>query len=283
MSLPGYDIFGLQFLPTDKSVIVSSKKGMFKIDIATGAIRRWFMAVGKAPFMIHVSDDGRLALISSWSGEAVEIDVASGRQLGPVARVGTLTRAIFHPELKQWIVTTAIGSLANIYTSVDLKFVRSINVGQSARDIALDPTRHFIATAHWDRSAKLFDFASGRLVSSAKQSYWQNAVAFLADGRFVTVDHQGHLQLWKNIANRLRDNTQREAKPGKRRLALSKDGRLLMSDDRNGRIRRTNLVTQAALPDLLIPHCNSVAPQDCELDQLVISPAGTYVAYSARN
>lgn len=249
----------------------------------TGEVRRWFVGVGSAPFNIHVSDDGRLALISSWSGEATEIDVASGRQHGPVARVGTLTRAIYHPELKQWIVTTVIGSLANVYTSPDLKFVRSINVGQSAHDVALDPTRHFIATAHWDGSAKLFDFASGRLVSSAKQSFWQNAVAFLADGRFVTVDHMGHLQLWKNIASRLRDNAQADARPGRRRLALSSDGNVLISDDRNGHVRRTNLATQVALPDLLIPACDSVAPQDCEVDQVVMSPAGTYVAYSARN
>jgi RNA polymerase sigma factor (sigma-70 family) len=199
------------------------------------------------------------AAIPAWTGAQVTA-LAGGAGSGSAAVLlahGTL-KAMFWAKAKIYaaLVTVTVAATAGPLAVRELtrprvEFSERLAVpsqGQLWIEMAFAPRGNTLATVAWDKSAKVWDAASGReLLTLANKNQPVRCVAFAPDGQTLAVGYEGNgagdsVRLWDTASG-----TERIALPGPRlsvrMLSFSADGRALAAASLDGQVKVWELPT----------------------------------------
>ena len=185
-------------------------------------VRTWDAATGEPGWATELeygldgiawSHDGTTIVAGAENGDAVFLDAATGAVRGRVNVGSTINSLHFLRDDTKLIVggniqTPGDGPGGKIYTgfttvidvatmAVDRAYGE---VAGSVKSVRWSPDETQFATAGFDRTARLYDAASGELVREFTDSLNLEAVAFTPDGQYlVTGGHGTYLKWWRLV------------------------------------------------------------------------------------
>lgn len=171
----------------------------------------WAVDLGVGLDGIAHSNDGSLVVAGAENGEAIFLDAATGQERGRVDVGSTINSLHFTRDDAKLIVagniqTPGDGPGGKIYTGFTTVLdVPTMTVAQefgevagSVKSVRWSPDETMFATAGFDRTARLYDAASGDLVREFTDSLNLEAVEFTPDGQYlVTGGHGTYLKWWR--------------------------------------------------------------------------------------
>ncbi len=211
------------------------------------------VAADSAVSSIDMTGDGRLAAVTSAAEGTVRLwDLAARREITVPKSAGSrgawidyglrssqLWAARFAPEGQRLLVIG--GNDARLFNLADHKMaVRFSPSGVVASaDMSPDGTR--VVTGSWDRSAKIWDAAAGRVIVKLDGLHQGeiNSVRYSPDGkRILTASDDGTARLWDAETGKPLDPVIRGHQGGVREACFSPDGKsiLTVSSDKTARV-----------------------------------------------
>jgi WD40 repeat protein len=221
-----------------------------------GTLRVWEVATGrqlksiahKEPVTtVAIHRDGKIVGCGSGT-DALVYDWETGTKQSRKEHKYPVTAVAFHP--KGWLESTSLGGQAGNPGSTggqaaiafshdgsrkavsNVSFQKKNTVGvdlleggeatfeghsQAVVGVAFDPANKYVATCSLDRSIKLWDARTGRLIATYYEETPVNAVSFAPDGKsLATAGDDGVLRFWS-----LPDSAVRVVRPGGQILSLS--------------------------------------------------------------
>ncbi len=220
------DVTAVAFSPDSRLALTASQDSTARLwDLATGTQIGLFTVRAKASMKgitsVAFSPDGRSILLGCWDTNTYLWDVQTTKLLrvfaGPLRFTGFVSSVAFSPDGKTVLLGTGdnVSRLLNAATGLELqrfpapkqalpnnKFpplpsrVKEGNVWVTS--VAFSPDGRFVLTGSRDRSAQLWDAATGKpLRRFAGHQGDISSVAFSADGRLVlTGSDDGTARLW---------------------------------------------------------------------------------------
>ncbi|RIK78229.1 MAG: serine/threonine protein kinase [Planctomycetota bacterium] len=202
---------------------------------------------------IALSADGRLAAAACAAEGTVRLwDLAAGEEIAPddetgrprawldrSARGGLVWLARFAPQDDRLLVVG--GNDARLYDIVSRQQVVRFSPHGVVASADVSPDGSRVVTGSWDRSAKIWDAATGKVLVKLDglHSGFINSVAFSPDGRQVlTASDDGTARLWDASDGRPLEPVFRHDRGRLRYAGFSPDGARILTagDDKTARI-----------------------------------------------
>ena len=200
---------------------------------------------------VDLSPDGRRALAVSAARATVELwDLDTGREIHAGGnpqqawldfggRGGVLWAARFAPRADR--VLTIGGNDARLWDVPTRRQLVRFSPHGAVASADISPDGRLLVTGSWDRSAKLWDIASGRAIRKLDRVHQDaiNSVEFSPDGkRILTASDDGTARFWDAATGRPLEPVLRAAGARMRQARFSDDGQrvLTTSNDKTARI-----------------------------------------------
>lgn len=194
---------------------------------------------------VAVSPDGRLVLTAS-KGQLVRIwDVNTGQQAFPPVQVPA-TAVTFSPDGTTFLTSGVDSTLATLWETTTGKVRLGLRLpgGETVAAAALAPDGRTVATIHRDRTVRLWEVATGKLIGPTftfSARVW--AVALSPDGRrLLTGDDEKKAQLWDAETARPIGPPLAHA-DSVTAVAFSRDGRTLLTGSKDSTARLWDAAT----------------------------------------
>ena len=194
---------------------------------------------------VAFSPDSRFALTGSDDETARLWEVATGREIRSFAGQTNPVLAVVYSADGHTILTSGNENTARLWDVATGRQIQSFvgHKDDSVSCIALSPDGRLVATAVLAENAvQLWDVATGKQIRSFKlrndhgSGQWANAVVFTRDGRSVVVASGQLMGLWDVATGKLA-RTYGKSGADILSVAVSADGRLLLSGGADGRTR----------------------------------------------
>jgi WD40 repeat protein len=177
-----------------KAVLTADEQGAIQIwDSTTGELLRRFSERGKEIGHLAMSADGRLLLSAGGDGARL-YDFASATEIwrapediGPVA---------FSPA-ENLVLTSGAGGILRLRSTTDGKEARTLEGHEAGVwSAAFSPDGRLLLSGSFDRTARLWNVASGQLMRRLQSAATVASLAFdPRGGQFVTADWNGNVRL----------------------------------------------------------------------------------------
>ncbi len=181
---------------------------------------------------VTVSPDGRYALSGSFDFSAILWDFGEQEELAVLDAHEAPVNDVLFLNSSDRAVTASDDGSAIIWSLADpakpVIQYRLTGHGHKVMAVAASPSGDMIATGGWDKTARLWDVASGKELKVLKAGSPVNALVFSHNGRFLVMGgHDGKIRLW-NVETGTFGPVLEGHAMGITRLAASPlDGRLL--------------------------------------------------------
>ncbi|MFJ2833546.1 caspase family protein [Streptomyces sp. NPDC087263] len=218
-------------------------------------------AIGSVSDLAFSPDGKKLAAVSN-GDRAVQLwDAATHRSLTSITTTSkAVTSVTFSPDGKALAAGTTnglgTGGKAQVWQlPAGDSGATTTGHTEAVASVALSPDGKMLATGDWDGTAKLWDAATGKLLTTLirVQDDWPRcvcSVAFSPDGKtLATGSSDKTVRLWDVAARKLR-RTLTGHTYGVNTLAFSPDGQTLASGSIDGTIRLRNVATGKPLGTL---------------------------------
>jgi RNA polymerase sigma factor (sigma-70 family) len=227
-------IYNIAFSPDGRQVAAVNQMGSRCLwDPATGKMIRpledQFSGLSRC---LAYSPDGKL--LASDESQIGIWEVATGRKLREleIRHRGRLTSLAFSPDGKVLAAGTDGDPIIGLYEVATGKLGRRL-VGHTgaARSAVFSQDGRWIASAGQDRTARIWDYATGKEVTQFQDQEELEDVAWSPDGKRLAIRTRQAVSLWDIAASK---RIYRIAYPGNdiRSLAFSPDGKFLLSGDK---------------------------------------------------
>jgi RNA polymerase sigma factor (sigma-70 family) len=252
LRLPGRDdtwVMAVAFSPDGKRLVTSGSEKVIRVwDVATG--KELPPPAGHQAEISHVAiaSGGRTVLTGGHEGLICLWGRASGRILRQMRQSGSVSHMAVSVDGK--LAVTTDGQVLRFWDVEDGKEVRAIFVSKGdIRAVALSPDGSGVAVAAWDRTIRLYDTANGeerlRITLRSRNNDYRGdcPLAFTPDGKTLlsgSADGTNHVIFFWDTAT---GEELRQIKQHASRMAVSPDGRTLVTTHSNGSLRLWDTAT----------------------------------------
>lgn len=246
ISRPGLDVRSLDFAPNGQSVVAGAFDGYaYVFDVDTD----WMIA--KSPphdsgvMSAAFSQDGLRVLSGSFGGRLLEWSTINGTQLMDHGKVGTVAQVGVEPVGGRWFTTYVLSDKLHLWDSAQSMPVAELRLGAQGGNVSFSADGAVMLSAHWDNTARLTAFPTGRHLGVFHHDEWVDGAAFSLRGdTIVTADHRGQLKVWESLVGA---SAQRivEQRSGPGDLVLATDGFTLISGAADGDVIAKDLTSGA--------------------------------------
>jgi WD40 repeat protein len=193
---PGFVHYG-RFSPDGRHVVTACRNAVRLWDVVTGQLL--IPPLKHAGEVSHASfsPDGRRILSASDDTTVRLWDAGSGERVGaPVRPCSGCPRPTFSPDGRQ--VLTTYGRIVQVWDMIpDAPGHRFLRHRWSTLHAAFSPDGGRVVTASNDKTARVWDAATGRAISPPlRHASEVIQAAFRPDGRVVTIDRDGTARAW---------------------------------------------------------------------------------------
>jgi WD40 repeat protein len=212
------EVLQVAFSPDGARILTASKDKKTKLwDAASGKFIASFAHQDTLENAVFSPDGARILTAST--DHSVDLwDVASGKLIASFTHLGWPFHAAFSPDGARVLTASTESQCANLWDAASGKPIATlvhqgenvskttINVGQViiVYHAAFSPNGARILTASMDKTAKLWDAASGKLIASFDHEDVVKHAAFSPDGaRILTACWDGTAKLWDATSGKL--------------------------------------------------------------------------------
>jgi WD40 repeat protein/serine/threonine protein kinase len=243
-------VVAVAFHPRDRIALTGSHDGTAqRWDATTGRALGDSLKHGDPVRAVAFSPDGTTMLTGSGAfevrrGEARLWSAATGRPIGqPLSHKGAVVGVAFHPR-DRIALTGSEDTTAQLWDTVTGKALGAPLKHQHVlRAVAFSPDGRLILTGSGDRQARLWTVPDGKLLCpSLPHEGHVPAVAFSPDGRWILTASIKTARLWQVAADAPSLFCRRQD-PGVTALAISRDGKTVLTGSRDGTAQLWSMAT----------------------------------------
>jgi len=169
------------------SLSMNAQTGQVVSASADGTAKTWSLtkneskpiAIPGKPNYLHISPDGKQAVVADADKSVKLIQVADGKEIRPLAKLGDAIQAVTVSR-DFAIVAVAAGKSARLINIADGKELAALVHPADATCVAIDGEKKRVATGSADNQARVWDLATGKLIESTSHTGAVRAVAFHA-------------------------------------------------------------------------------------------------------
>lgn len=267
---------GLAFAGDGATLAVGSEDGsIVLVDATTGANRHTLL--GHTDIVVSrglvFAPDGKMLASAGFDGTVRLWDAASGTQTAELRGHGMRVLALaFSPDGKFLVSTSDRGGQLLLWDIAEQTAARSLQIGQGlVTSLAFSADSKVLGSVGYNGTARLNLLDQDRFQVLFGSAASINSLAFLPDGRLVSISDQGRVVLIDPGQNRGRTL---EGLDGRAlNVAASADGALIVAGSSTGAIARWDGDSASAQPPLQSDHFQSIVA-------LAVSPDGALIAVS---
>ena len=194
-------VSSVAFSPDGRTALSGSWDKTLKLwDVASGRLLRTLAGHSDQVFSVAFSPDGRMALSGSYDLSLKLWDVASGRPLQTLFPGKSIGSSVaFSPDGRTALLG---GKLWDIANGRELRTI--VKHADFVPSVVFSPDARMALSGSYDKTMKLWDVASGRLLTSTGHSDAVWSVALAPDGRTaLSTSRDKGLRLWDIASGRV--------------------------------------------------------------------------------
>lgn len=184
--------------------------------------------------------DGKLAVTAGGDGKVMLSSAQDGKKIEELTTYDNVLTSVSVSPDGQWLAASGFGETHNafLWNMASKQRIDLLGHTDRVQNIAFSPDGHRLLTVSHDKTAKVWDVSTGKVIVSlpAGTTLWNGV--FSPDGRqVVTVGHDGIGRIWDSQTGQLRIRLVGHAAPSCAVL-YSQDGQWIAtgSDDKTARI-----------------------------------------------
>lgn len=272
----------IKFSPEGERLVVAGTDGFARIfQIETGK------EVTRSPphegivLSASFSSSGKTVLSGSYNGRLIEWDADTGNLLVDHGVVGPINHIGYDKNINRWITTHAKSGGLHFWLPRKKSLPTILPTGANGGTFAYSPDGRFIVTAHWDKTARVIDLRTSKILATFQHSDWVDGAVFSHDSKLIiTADHAGRIRVWDNPGLSVERAVLYHNIRGSGDLQISKNGRFLFSGGSDGTIISLNLNTSSDRILWINDSCrnNNKSNKDCGISRIDAGHNGNKLA-----